>query len=227
MNTPRLLSVLRFALTLGFVASLLSQASAANTPPPVAKPNVISVDFPGGTIAEFVALVAKSGGSSFNLIGEKVDFACPLPPFSVRDADIAAVANALNILLASKGLAIIPTSGGAGGVYALMKGNAPVPTAGRDPVLFDTFQLAPFLANQSVDDIVDAIRGAWELNPANKADALKIKYHPQTTLLLVSGSQAAINVASKVIDNLKRVPPEVVQKLIPKPDTPKPAADKK
>jgi hypothetical protein len=226
MNTPRLLSALRFALTLGFATCFLGRAYAADTPPPVTKPNVISVDFSGGTIAEFVALVAKSGGPSFNLIGEKADFAHVLPPFSVRDADIAAVANALNILLASKGLAII-SSGGGGGVYALMKGNAPVPTAGRDPVLFDTFQLAPFLANQSVDDIVDAIRGAWELNPANKADALKIKYHPQTTLLLVSGNQAAINVASKVIDNLKRVPPEVVQKLVPKPGTPPPASEKK
>ena len=77
---------------------------------------------------------------------------------------------------------------------------------------FLSFQLAPFLQSQSVNDIVEAIRTAWELDPSHTSEMLHIKFHPGTSILLVSGPQEAINIARNVLIELKR-PPE--QKATP------------
>src|SRR5688572_22556729 len=160
----------RIALTLGAFCLWLEPAVAAD--PESAAPaaarnqtNAVTVDFMGGTVADFVTAVSKSGGAPFNLVGEKTDLAAGLPPFSLRDADAQSVAGALNLLLSQKGLSINQT----GRVFVLTRGN---PQIARDSG-FESFQLTPYLDYQSVEDIVGAIRAAWELNPVNKAEALQ------------------------------------------------------
>ena len=202
----------RLALTLAAFGFGLEPAFAADSASPSVQPprpsvpspirtqsSAVTVDFAGGSVADFVAAAAKSGGASFNLIGEKADLATALPSFSLRDADPSSVAAALNLLLSQKGLSITQT----GGVFVLTRGN---PQVARDSG-FESFQITPYLEYQSVDDIVGAIRAAWELNPANKAEALQIKYHPATNLLLASGSREALNTATRVVGSLRRSAP--------------------
>jgi ribosome recycling factor len=71
------------------------------------------------------------------------------------------------------------------------------------PIDFESFQLAPYLRDQSIDDIVEAIRASWELNPRNDPNALRLKFHPPTSILLASGPRDALNMAGKIISQLK------------------------
>ena len=65
----------------------------------------------------------------------------------------------------------------------------------------------------------------WELDPAHDPKALNLKFHPGTSILLVSGSTDAIMVTQSVIGQLKRNP-----EVLPKPEQkspPAPGAEKK
>ena len=164
-----------------------------------------NVDFPGGSFAQLVKAVSGPSGFAFNVIGEKADLATELPAFSVRNADSESLANALNQLLQSRGLGISKAPGPA---LADERGQINVPVyvvtrrASFEPTMFDSFQLGPYLEKQSIDDIVMAIRTLWELNPANRPEALQLKFHPPTKLLLVSGTPSAIMATGKVISTL-------------------------
>src|SRR5438067_12749482 len=56
----------------------------------------ISVDFPGGSIAQFIKSLPASTNGSFNIIGEQADLTMALPPFSIRDASPMVLASALS-----------------------------------------------------------------------------------------------------------------------------------
>lgn len=172
-------------------------------------PRLVTVDFPGGTAAALIAAIARANGESgFNVVGEKVDLAIELPPFSVRNADPGALAFALNGILQSRGYILSAN-------YRVLPGQSSVFTLRKlfphevqqDPRLlpqFQSFQLATYLEQQSIDDIVGAIRAAWELDPSQKADALRIKFHPATGVLLVSGPSQGIVVVQSVLGQLRR-----------------------
>lgn len=166
--------------------------------------SVISIDFPGGSIAQLLDLISKSDGPAFNLVGEKADFATELPPFSIRDAIPSGLYAALNPLLRVRGFTIIPPnsySNGHADVYSLVKLEN-----GNSPTEFDSIQLAPYLERQSIDDIVGAIRLAWEMNPKHIGSALSLKFHPPTKILLVAGPAGAIELTRQVIGSLQGAP---------------------
>jgi hypothetical protein len=176
-------------------------------------PWIFNVDFPGGSLDQLIKSISSANAAIFNVVGEKADLATTIPGFSLRNADSESLANALNQLIAPRGLNISraqgpsfvgprgPASGPANSsIYVLSRRSA------IDRPAFDSFQLAPFLEKQTIDDIVTAIRTLWELNPANRPEALQLKFHPPTKLLLVSGTPEAIAVASKVISRLEGAP---------------------
>lgn len=171
---------------------------------------IFNIDFPGGSIEKLVKSISSSSGAIFNVIGEKADLATEIPAFSLRNADGESLANALNQLIAARGLNLKRAPGGS------LRGsrgetNFPIYLLARrsdeQSTAFDSFQLEPFLEKQSIDDIVSAIRTLSGLNPANPPDGLQLKFHPATKLLLVSGTPEAILVASKVISTLSGAPP--------------------
>lgn len=170
---------------------------------------VFNIDFPGGSIDQLVKSISTAGGGTFNVVGEKADLATEIPAFSLRNADGESLANALSQLVVPRGLNIIRAPGPNFGpkgptnfpIYVLVKRNA------IDRPMTKSFQVGPYLDKQSVDDIVVAIRTLWELNPGNRPEALQIKYHPPTKLLLVSGTPEAIMAAAEVISNLA-IPPK-------------------
>lgn len=198
---------------------------AAHTPPdaPESEQRLITVDFPGGPISALLAATEKSSPSGFNVISEKADLAIELPPFSVRNAEPVELANALTGILQPRGYTLTssyrPTSGRAP-VFTLRKLG---PYEGRaDPRLlpqFQSFQLGPYLEHQTVDDIVSAVHTAWELNAAQSPDTLRVKFHPPTGILLVSGPQQGIYVVENILRQLRRNP-DPTPKLVPKSGSP-------
>ena len=188
------------------VAALEKQLTERGVTPHVVAPRAISVDFPGGSLSALSAAIAKTDGAYFNLLGEQADLATELAAFSVRNASPEIFAAALNQLLTPRGLEIKPGGNminGEGTVFVVAK-TAPRRPATTEPTLFESFQLGPYLGKQSIDDIVGAIRTAWELDPTHKPDALVLKFHPPTKLLLASGSASAIQVARQIITVLPR-----------------------
>jgi hypothetical protein len=208
---------LRFP-SLGPIVALLAYAvagvcSAADSPAPVTRPVVVSqsvnIDFRGGTIADLVAAISKTGNGYFNIVGEQADLAAPVPAFSLRNADPASLAGALSQLLQPRGLAVVPTGGNPNSaVYVVVRHGV---QSRIEPSTFYSAQLTPYLGPQSIDDIIAAIRMAWELDPANDPKGLQLKFHPATSILLLAGPQRAIECALKVISALKRTSDEQPQ----------------
>ncbi|CAN5606973.1 hypothetical protein BH18VER1_BH18VER1_21820 [soil metagenome] len=207
-------SFLRLAVVVA--APLIALAAPPSTPPappltadPVAADQpksatsaphtLLTIDFPGGSIAQLVAKVSESGATPFNVIGEKADLATQLPPFSVRNAELTAVASALGRMLARHGFMLMAATPDENTVYTVNK-SASVEVG---PKAFKSFQMAPYLQSQPIDAIVDAIRVAWQLDAAHDPKALELKYHPATTLLLASGSSEAVALVGTVISSMK------------------------
>jgi hypothetical protein len=194
-------------------SSLLAQETpaASSTPaaqPPVwtpPKPELMTIDFPGGTLGQLIAVLNKAK-SPFNMIAEKSDQDVEIPAFSLRNVHAQAVADAIGQWLFAKGYVL-----GSRGWNDGSQGN-PVYFISKDPKAKQTsssfipFQLWPQLEYQSIDDIVAAIRAAWDLDPAHTPSDLKLKFHPPTSVLLVVGPPQAIEVAQRVIAALKYAP---------------------
>ncbi len=221
-------SFLHFAWILSGIALVATNISAEPSSPPqptqsptsaTVAPKLLTIDFPGGSFEKLTSMIANADGPSFNVIGEKADMNAILPRFSVRNVDASDLANALNTLLVTqRGLALMSAGPS---VYTLFKPNP----AGK-LTTFASYQLAPYLKEQSVDDITAAIREAWQLNPSHDEKDLQLKYHPPTTLLLVAGSNEAVGVAERVIHSLKPLAPktaeaEAEEPLAPSPPVPK------
>lgn len=226
MKSPiRLLSTLVAISTLGFATRL----AAADTVEPskatvttFAEPKSVNLDFHGGPLGSLLVLMSREN-SGFNVIGEKVDLNVELPPFSLRNANPTSVATAVGGILMPRGYMLQPAGGIAVGqlpVYYLRKLSPnEVQQAGLSQ--FRSFQLGQYLEQQSVDDIVGAIRAAWELDPAHVATALRLKFHPPTGILLVSGPTEGVYTVETVLTQLRRGPDAA--KSGPKP----PPAEKK
>lgn len=176
-------------------------------------PKAITIDFPGGPASALVAALSKTDRENgFNVIAEKADLAVELPPFSVRNADPNALAYALNGILQPRGYTLAPSIRTAtmhANVFTLRK---PTPYEMDQRLISDlqSFQLAPYLANQSVDDIIGAIRTAWELDPARSPTALRLKFHPPTGILLVSTPRDGTNgisIVNTVLKEMRRSDP--------------------
>ncbi len=171
----------------------------------------LTIDFPGGNLRALLdALPHEAGAFSFNVIsaGDARDVDAALPPFSLRNASLETLFGVVKQLIESKGFNLTDTDAASrriinSVVCVLSRRDVPQAVKRIEPTLFDSFPLGAYLNDQSIDDIVGAIRAGWELNPAHDRDALRLKFHPPTAILLVSGPPDAIAVANKVISQLK------------------------
>ena len=192
--------------------SSLASASVASRG---VEPLSVNVDFSGGPINKLVEALAKVEGVSFNIIfnglnrDDAADFAkLEFPPFSLRNASVLGILEVVSDLLEPRGFRLKPIGG--------PNPNSWICTVQKTPALqeksssaqtqFLSYQLAPFLQSQSVDDIVGALHAAWELDPSHAPDLLHVKFHPGTSILLVSGPPEAINITRNLLVELKRQP---------------------
>ncbi len=210
MNLPSFRTFFLVTALAAFPATLPAAEDAKKSDESSRNAWIFNVDFPGGTIEQLVKAISADGSAIFNVVGEKADLATPIPAFSLRNADGESLSNAINQMIAARGLNLNraqgPSMSGRQGlinypIYVLTRRNV------IDRPASASFQLGRYLEKQSIDDIVTAIRTLWELNPANRPEALQLKYHPATKLLLASGTPEAIDVAGKVIATLAGPPP--------------------
>ena len=234
MNTPLRFLALLSLLTVALPAraadnqALMQLVAPSLTVRPVEFVN-FNVDFPGGPVSQLITALSKIEGVSLNIIGvdETADFSrVELPAFSLRNVNLITLTEVLRSFLEPRGFDLRPVGGSPNPnsmVMMLKRIEAPKPPK-HPPTEFQSFRLSPFLEVQTVDDIVGAIRVGWELDPAHDPKALNLKYHPGTSILLVSGPSDALRVTESVVRQLKfnpEVPPKSGQKTPPAPDAEK------
>jgi hypothetical protein len=163
-----------------------------------------SIDFPGGSLRAFLTAIEKIDGVSLSIIGsgEQSDFETQLPPFSLKNTTLMTAVQVLSRLLQPRGFDLSPMSSDPS-VVAVLSRHEPPRSTRIIPNEFESFQVGPYLADQTIEDIVAAIRTAWELDPQRDPNALRLKFHPATSILLVSGPRDGLNMAAKLISQLK------------------------
>ncbi|ATC65445.1 hypothetical protein CMV30_16660 [Nibricoccus aquaticus] len=179
--------------------------------PSIAEPLGFTINFPGGTIAQFLAQLPENRGRmAFNLVGEKADLQTEIPPLNLKVSSPGTLVLALNAVLNPKGLAIgqsqsgVTDFSGRDSVYVLQKISEPDATASPASPRLRSYDLSDYLDEKTtVDQITQAIRSAWELRPDNKPEDLRIKFHPGTSLLLVNGPDSAIKTADIVLGSMR------------------------
>ncbi len=193
----------RFAPSLVFLAaaalgSLHAAESAAAPTPRALRPGtqIVDVDFPGGTLAQFVAKLKGADGSGFDLLADTSLSETPVPTTKLVNIELMSLTSALNTLLRAHNLMIVPTAGN-----LLVATRNPVYTT-FPGTTFQAFQLAPYLATLAIDDITDAIATAWAADPKRDPKAVTFKFHPATKVLFVNGPAEAITMASQIIPQL-------------------------
>lgn len=195
------------------------------------EPKGISVDFPGGSLAQLLTAVSQSGSEPFNVIAPKEALGLVVPQFSVRNVSPHNLALALDQLLA--GYAVDFSKGEYehdGQPVFTLRSSQPDQSAPKaekpKPEQFRSYAINRAVLNQiPVDQVIEAINTAWRLDAANKPEALTLKYHAATGILLVSSREGlALQTADQVINSL-REQAEFLQHLASHPApvvTPKP-----
>jgi hypothetical protein len=198
---------------------------ATAKPPTLARVKfpLVNVDFPGGPASMLLAGINQDKNSGLNVIGEKSDLAVELPPFAIRNTDGHSLARALDNFLRQRGYTL--QGGGTQNldvspVFVLRKLTAH--ETGPGGAMFQPFQLSAHLEQQSVDDIIGAIRAAWELDPANAPNALRLKFHPATGILLVSGPNHGIQLVGSILSQIRKKDGPMKANPNPKTEMPPP-----
>ncbi len=187
-------------------------------------PLLFSLYSPGGPLSAFIRAASEisryTSTLSFTLInaGEPADVETQLPPFTLSNANWATIIGVLENFLATRGLSLKfvggdnPNPAEARSVVCVLRRlepSADAKRAGRAEL--ESFQIGHnIFKDQTVEVIVDAIRSAWELDPTNDPAALRIKFHPATKLLLVSGPAPAAHIARQVVNGLQQKPAPIL-----------------
>lgn len=194
------LSVRTFSLRSLFATGTFAIAAAIalgaeSSPIASEAPDTFAVDFSGGSLAQLVAQLESTPPHwSVDIVGSKADLdAATVPPFSVHHIHKDQLMGLLANILPKSGFMFAPF-GPEGAVLSRREANGASNFVSHD--------LSPFLNTRSVDDIVDAIRTACSMNPSPNGPELKIKYHPRTKLLLISGNEQDIGIAIRVLNSL-------------------------
>ena len=184
----------RFLLAIGLLGVAVARVHGADKGQ-AASPDseTFTVDFPGGSLAQLLTQLKNAQNWSVDIVGSKEDLeAASLPPFSVHNIFRNQFLGMLSNILSKRGFLFDP-QGASVAVLSRREENM-----GN----FVSQDLSPFLNTRSVDDIVDAIRTACAMNPSSGGRELKIKFHPQTRLLLIAGNDLEVSIAIRVLNSL-------------------------
>ena len=180
-------------------------------------PSLLNIESLGGSLGEFANIVSSSDQMSVTIInaGEPSDLETTIPPFSLRNANLGTVVNVLATFLHARGLELKTVGGDnphppdAKHIVCMLRRLEASPeqkerAAATD---FESIQLDEHIHGaQTIEAIVDAIRTAWELDPARDPAALRLKFHPPTKILLVSGPSPTSQIVRQVVSGLRKSP---------------------
>jgi hypothetical protein len=181
---------------------LLASVAFLGALPAAAQPIYFSLDFPGGTLTQYVEAIRKANPEA-DIITDDMLSLFPVSPTRLTNVDLNA---SLNLLSGSR----IATPQG---LFELEVNYAPIGQTGDVIVRLQVELLGR--DNTTLETSVWSLRGLIELGMPTK-DALSaietaislvpheaiMKYHEQTNLLIVSGNEQAIRLVDSTIETL-------------------------
>lgn len=199
-------------------------------PPAAREPErKFNLDFPGGTPQQLVEAIEKATGEPLNAIIHEQDKDVVLPALKMRQVTVADLFTAMEQASRRTETQITGTyfSNFSGGTphsqYTTMETSAGFRKVGTvwiftnkravpppDTVLVKTrfYQLDPYLAGHTIEDITTAIQTAWKMMAENKMSrnrnsATELKFHKETGLLIAVGDAAQVQVIDDVLNALR------------------------
>lgn len=174
------------------------------------------IDFPGGTVVEFVEAVGKARGTLVNvLIPEELKLVM-IPEMKMSQVEAKSLFNALSAALArtkrrqsvsgasqyyerqSVGYTFQPVAEGVWTFAAVGDSDEARPAA--QSVVF--FSLEPYLGQYSIDDIITVVEAGNQLRP--NSQPLNLKFHKETQLLVVRGTAEDLDLVKGALAQLPR-----------------------
>ncbi|MBN8247279.1 MAG: hypothetical protein J0L84_07530 [Verrucomicrobia bacterium] len=174
------------------------------------------LDFPGGTVVEFVEAVSKARGTLVNvLIPEELKLVM-IPEMKMSQVDARSLLQATSTALARTKRRAQSVPGGstfyerqsvgytfqpvAEGVWTFATvGDSDDERPAAQSVVF--FSLEPYLGQYSIDDIITVIEAGNQLRPNTKP--LSLKFHKETQLLVVRGTPEDLNIVKGALSELR------------------------
>lgn len=187
------------------------------------------IEFPGGAPNELVEALNKELGGTLNAIIPTEYSDVQIPPFKMKQVNVAQVFNALSQASTKRvpyNLRSLPGGFGPGqyqefvenygfrtdgpitvrSVWAFHVERAPqLPQ--QEPSSDRTcryFQLGPYLDSLKIEDITTAIQTGWKM--LNVPDGPTLKFHPETRLLVAVGRPGELSMIDDVLRELGKVP---------------------
>ena len=200
-------------------------------PPPYAAFSKFDLDFPGGTPEVLVRMISEATGRPLNVIVPEDLALTSIPPIKLRNVTVpqlfAALAQASRKDVARiggynsgfPGAAPTPVYQFHTTSYGFFTQGDQNPDsvwyfrAERPPVIPDPappvrpktcrfFQLSPYLEEYKVEDITTAVETAWKMLGRTNEDQPEMKFHKDTNLLIVVGSEDKVSMIDAVLKSL-------------------------
>jgi len=171
---------------------------------------VYDLEFPGGTLAQFIDAVHGQSGEKPNVLIPTEGLSLAVPKLELRAVTTANVMESLGYLL-------IEEYG-----YAFRRmGAGWVLTSRPDRRKAQAFYVGHLLGKFKIQDITTAIETTWR--PSSKSPKPELKFHEDTQLLIAYADSSLIEVVTNVLDQLQQA---VGTKIAASPD-PKASSAKK
>ncbi|MCC6661352.1 MAG: hypothetical protein IT437_10750 [Phycisphaerales bacterium] len=196
----------RTLLAAAAVLAATGLACAQGSPPATQPGPGISVEFPGGTVNEYVAALKKAaGGTPVNAVVSEEAGVQVLPPISLRSVSPYV---ALSAIPAAAGFGtgnweVHPIAEpGAASVNTVSVDFLAQDRGGRGLEVFSTQRLLSGDAAIAPDVLLTAVDTALQMEGGGKSRA-DVMFHKDSGLLLVRGSPSQLNAVSQVISQLQ------------------------
>ncbi len=170
----------------------------------------------GGPLSAFLAAASKDSERTINLInaGDAADLETQLPPFVLRNVTWGTVLNVLGNFLQPRGLDLRFVGGdhpdlnlAKSVVCVLRRIDQPQSVKASSQPEFESLQISDCITDkQTFEIIANAIVTAWEFDPRHIPKSLRLKFHPASGILLVSGPAPATAIARQIVAELRKNP---------------------
>jgi hypothetical protein len=160
-----------------------------------------NVDFPGGTVSELLLQIQKEAKIDPNVVCTADAAKVVLPAFKLHAVTMQNIASALGRINVQ--------------LQVMYKDNivtlavAEIPH--KKPLRVEPYFIEKYLQNYQVEDIVTAIQTAWEMQ--STPVSAKLKFHPQTNLLIAFGTIEELEVIRSTLAALQSGLPEQIRPL--------------
>lgn len=196
------------------IALLLSGTSLAQNEKPAVKnetpaTGLLNLKFPGGTVADYIAAVAKSAGGA-NVFVAPEAAQVPMPAIDLQNVTVA---NALGVLHGRvhndprQSITLMYSEGGAfaENEQPIFSITANVSGSRDAKSLYNRiWSIAMLQSNQiSADDMLTAIQAALDLIGEHQAPA-QLRLHESTGLLIARGSVEQLGTINEAIERLEQ-----------------------